>query len=107
MDSDSEETWRRALLRFREEKDSYFKQDSGAPIPHSDRDVFSGLHYFDPDPSFRVEARLVRHQVPGSVIMATSKGTRQLYNRVGQFDLVIAGQEVKLQAYQSAEREDP
>ena len=40
-------------------------------------------------------------------MMTTSTGTRQLFNKVGRFDLVVDGQPVQLQAYQSAEREDP
>ena len=39
--------------------------------------------------------------------MVTSKGTRQLFNKVGYFDLVVNGKSVQLQAYQSAERQDP
>lgn len=33
--------------------------------------------------------------------------TRQLFNRVGRFDLSIEGKSVTLNAYQSAEKDDP
>lgn len=39
--------------------------------------------------------------------MTTSKGTRQLFNRVGYFDFTIEGRGVRLSAYQSAGRDDP
>ena len=68
---------------------------------------FAGLKYFDPDPEFRFETELRRNPVPGSVIMTTSKGTRQLFNSIGYFELSIEGGTVRLNAYQSAEKEDP
>jgi len=83
------------------------RNDHESPLPHGDRAGFNGLQYFDPDPLLRFETKLLRHPDPDSVIMTTSKGTRQLFNRVGCFDLTIEGQKVQLQAYQSAERDDP
>jgi uncharacterized protein (DUF1684 family) len=106
MKPDDVETWRRALLRSREEKDEYYRDDHDSPIPHSERGAFEGLKYFDPDPALRFETRLHRYPGIDSVIMTTSKGTRQLFNKVGYFDVIIDGQAVRIQAYQSAERED-
>ncbi|MDV3277794.1 MAG: DUF1684 domain-containing protein [Nitrososphaerales archaeon] len=106
MKPEDVETWRRALLRFRERKDEFFRSDHDSPLGHDGQGMFAGLKYFEPDPDFRLEAKLQRYPSPDSVIMATSKGTRQLFNKVGYFELSIDGQQVKLQAYQSAERED-
>ena len=50
---------------------------------------------------------LQRHPDIEGVMMTTSKGTRRLYNRVGFFDLIIDGARVRIQAYQSAERDSP
>ena len=107
MDPDETETWKRALLRFREQKDEFFRAGHDSPLGPEDRASFKGLKYFDPDPSFRFEVRLQRYQGTDAVVMTTSKGTRQLFNRVGRFELVLGGQGASLQAYQSAEREDP
>lgn len=107
MRPEDEETWRRALARVREQKDEFFRNDSESPLPDADRATFKGLSYFEPDPAFRFEVKLQRYPSPEAVIMATSKGTRQLFNRVGHFDLVTNGQSVRLEAYQSAERVDP
>jgi len=104
MKPEDVETWRRALLRFRERKDLLFRSDRESPIGAGE---FTGLRYFDLDPEFRFETELHRDPVPGSVIMTTSKGTRQLFNRIGHFELLIEGRAVRLGAYQSAEREDP
>lgn len=107
MDSDEIETWKRALQRFRKEKDDYFREDHDAPLPHEERKTFGGLKYFDPDPAFRFNLKLQRYPNTEAVVLTTSKGTRQLFNRVGQFDVTILGTDFRVQAYQSAERDDP
>lgn len=106
MDSEEIETWARALARFRQEKDEFFRTSAGSPIPHEERERFPGLRYFDPAPAFRLEAALQRYADPTSVIMVTSKGTRQLFNRVGHFETRVGDVLVRVQAYQSAERDD-
>ena len=107
MDTDHKATWERALMRFRQEKDEFFGAGDDSPLPLGDRGSFRGLKYFDPDPSLRIEAKLSRYPEPEGVMISTSRGTRQLFNRVGYFDLAIGGNTVRLWAYQSAEREDP
>lgn len=107
MEPDEIETWKRALLRFRAEKDEFFRQSHESPFAHSGREGFTGLKYFDPDPAFHFDTKLNRYPDEASSMMTTSKGTRQLYNNIGRFDLLIAGQPVQVQAYQSAEGEDP
>ncbi len=107
MRPEDEETWKRALVRFRERKDEFLRTGHDSPLGQGDREAFRGLKYFDPDSAFRFEVKLTRHAITDSVMMTTSKGTRQLFNKVGYFDLVIGGQNARLQAYQSAEREDP
>ncbi len=106
MKPEDVDTWKRALLRFRQKKDEFFGSDSDSPLGHSATGAFAGLRYFEPDPALRFEAKLQRYPDPASVIMTTSKGTRQLFNKVGYFELLIDGQAVRLEAYQSAERED-
>lgn len=107
MEEEEVETWSRALARFRREKDEFFRTDAASPLPSDEKGHFPGLRYFDPDPSFRFDTRLQRHSDPASVMMATSKGSRQLFNRVGHFEMAIGGKAVRVQAYQSAERDDP
>ncbi len=107
MNPEDVETWKRALLRFREQKDELFGHGNDSPLSHEDRQGFGGLKYFEPDPGYRLEVKLQRHTSIESVMMTTSKGTRQLFNNVGGFEVVIEGQPVQLHAYQSAVRDDP
>jgi uncharacterized protein (DUF1684 family) len=107
MQPEEVETWKRALLRFRAQRDEFMRLGRDSPFTRSGQQDFQGLRYFDPDHAFRFEAKLQRYRTEGSVMMTTSKGTRQLFNNVGRFDLVVESSPVQLQAYQSAEREDP
>lgn len=107
MQPDEVETWKRALLRFRAQKDEFMRTGHDSPFSHSGQQDFRGLRYFEPDPALRFPTKLHRYPAEASVVMTTSKGTRQLFNKVGRFDLVVEGKPVQLQAYQSAEREDP
>ncbi len=107
MNPEDIETWKRALLRFREQKDELFGHGNDSPLSHEDQQAFAGLKYFEPDPAFRFEANLQRHPSTKSVIMATSKGTRQLFNNVGSFEVAVEGHPMQLHAFQSAERDDP
>jgi uncharacterized protein (DUF1684 family) len=107
MDDLQRANWTRALTRFRKEKDDFFRASHDSPLPHGDASSFSSLKYFDPDPGFRFEAKLQRYATPEAVMLATSKGTNQLFNRVGFFDLTVDGNPFHINAYQSAERDDP
>jgi len=105
MTPEEQETWARALTRFRADKDEFFRRSHDSPLHEGE--VFHPLNYFEPDPSFRSEAKLQRYANPEAVMVATSKGSRQLFNRVGYFDLAFGGAQVRIHAYQSAERDDP
>jgi hypothetical protein len=95
-------------MRFREKKDLFMKESPESPFPDKEREGFRGLRYFDPTPELRFgEVMLHRYPEPGNVIMTTSKGTRQLFNRIGFFEFAIGRRSFRLQAYQSAERDDP
>lgn len=107
MTPEDQETWARALARFRTEKDEYFRDGRESPFSHGGGQDFEGLKYFEPAPEYRVESKLQRYLSPEGLMLATSKGSRQLFNRVGYFDLNLSGQVVRVQAYQSAERDDP
>ena len=104
MDQEQVENWKRALVRFREGKDVFFRRDPDSPLGLEDRRSFSGLKYFEPDPAYRFELELRRLPSLQSLIMGTSKGTRQLFNRMGKFDFAVDGKQMALRAYQSAER---
>jgi uncharacterized protein (DUF1684 family) len=105
MIGDEAKNWIRQVQDFGKGKDEFFATSHDSPLSHGKRDLFKGLRYFSPDPKYRVHATLHRYDNPEKVTMTTSKGTRQLFHRVGYFELEIEGKKVKLQAYKSTERE--
>ncbi len=107
MTPEDQETWRRALSRFREDKDEWLRTSPDSPLMRALGNPTEGLNYFDPDPTFRFEVGLQRYATPDSLILGTSKGSRQVFNRMGHFDIAVGGQQVRVHAYQSAERDDP
>lgn len=107
MGPEDEATWRRALARFREEKNDYLRASPDSPLSRGQASPFSGLEYFEADPAFRFEVRLQRYPDLEGLVLGTSKGTRQLYNRVGYFEFDIDAKAVRIYAYQSASRDDP
>jgi len=50
-----------ALTRFRRGRDDLFRTHPQSPVEPDEREMFHGLRYFDPDPSYRVRA----HVEPG------------------------------------------
>ena len=107
MDQRDQETWARALNRYRKDKDDWLRTSHESPLMNAQPEAFDGLKYYDPDPSFRFEVKFQRLQTPDSLVLGTSKGSRQIFNRMGYFELSVGGTPVRIHAYQSAERDDP
>src|SRR2546427_5084619 len=97
----------KSVEKGRKEKDSFFKFSDDSPISERERENFAGLKYFPPDEKYRMKLKLQRYPKPEIVTMVTSKGTQQMFHRVGYFEFEIDGKKkVRLQAYRSAERAD-
>ncbi|WP_435319951.1 DUF1684 domain-containing protein [Haloarchaeobius sp. TZWSO28] len=92
-------TWRTELEQKREEKDEFFAEHPQSPIPPEERDDFDGVAYFDPDPSFRVEAELTHHAEPEPVPMETTSGPEVRYVRVATLSFDLDGESYELHGY--------
>lgn len=101
MASLSDSSYVKEVDAVRREKDFFFKEDLESPIPLRLRHQFSGLAYFPAEPTYRVQARLVRDPNPQQVVMPTSKGVPREMIRVGAFEFAIDGKRQRLAAYQS------
>ena len=91
-----------AIRQFRAEKDEYFRNGDGSPIPAAERAGWGGLPYYPVDPSLRFDdLRLepytgtepVRFQIP------TSDGQLRPAERAGVFRFPLGGSERTLTAY--------
>jgi uncharacterized protein len=75
------DAWREELESKRAEKDEFFAEHPQSPIPPEEREAFSGLDYFDPDPTYRVFATATVHDDPEVVLMETTAGREMRYLR--------------------------
>ncbi|TMF36709.1 MAG: DUF1684 domain-containing protein [Chloroflexi bacterium] len=85
-----------ALTRFRRGRDELFRTHPQSPIEPEERNSFQGLRYFDPDPAFRVGARLEPGDGSELVIDTGGEDGAVRYRRVGRFVFDLAGVECGL-----------
>jgi uncharacterized protein (DUF1684 family) len=93
-------TWRGELASHRAEKDEFFAEHPQSPIPPGERDDFSGLSYFDPDPAYRVRATVETHDDPEPIDVETTEGVPQRYLRVATLHFDLDDEACELAAYQ-------
>jgi uncharacterized protein (DUF1684 family) len=99
----SEATYVAALEAERAEKDMYFRRDPYGPI--EDRQSFSGLNYYPPDPAFRFTLPLQRVE-PEPLIFQTSTGDERQYQRIGTVEFEVEGQPAQLAIYKSEDYDE-
>ena len=75
------ESWREQLQSHREQKDEQFGVAHSSPLGPEDRREFDGLAYFEPDPTYRVEATVELDESDETVPMETSADGEELYER--------------------------
>jgi len=105
--TDATEEWADQLRAHREEKDRFFAEHDQSPIPHRERDAFDGLAYYEPNPTYRVEATATVHDDPEPVEMDTTDGRTARYLRVVTFTFELAGAERELHGYRREGDDDP
>jgi hypothetical protein len=91
--------YERNLTEFRQRRDSYFAQDPDSPLLGQERGSFTGLEYFDPDPSLYFVGELRLYAEPESVQMVTTAGQIRAAQRSGFVAFRIDGKLCRLQVY--------
>lgn len=85
-----------ALRQFRQGRDDLFRSHPQSPVEAEERASFSGLHYFDHDPSYRVTA----HVMPGDgtelIIDTGGEDGAVRYRRAGRLVFRLGGQDCTL-----------
>ncbi|WP_101296605.1 DUF1684 domain-containing protein [Halegenticoccus soli] len=85
--------WYESVERRRREKDEYFRDHPHSPLPPDERESFTGLEYFPPDPAFRFEIPLHEHDDEDKetiAIATTTEGERE-YVDWGEFHFEVPG----------------
>jgi uncharacterized protein (DUF1684 family) len=85
-----------ALRQFRAARDELFRTHPSSAIELEKRDSFAGLHYFDHDPGYRVDARVEPGDGTELVIDTGGEDGAVRYRRVGRLVFALNGQECHL-----------
>ena len=89
------------LEAFRKEKDNFFKTHPQSPLTPEQRKKFTGLSYFPGTPALRLEVKVEEFPDKETVVMQTSTGDVQKYQKYGRFKFRVEGQEAELTIYAS------
>ena len=87
-----------ALHHHRDDKDEFFKLSPHSPIPDHERETFSGLAYFEPNPNlvFTVDLEPVES---APVLIPTTTGDARTYQRVATATFEVVATDVTLALY--------
>jgi len=86
------------LLQDRKDKDEFFRLSPHSPIPDQDRDTFSGLAYFEPDPDLVFTIQPARVD-PTPITIHTTTGEARTYSRIATATVDIDATDVTLALY--------
>ena len=84
---------------FRRAKDAWLRESADSPIPPAERAAFEGPRYFPERPDLRLAVRPERFAAPETVLMQTTAGDVQEYQRWGRFTFEVEGQPAALTVY--------
>lgn len=85
-----------ALAKFRTARDDLFRTHPQSPIEPAERASFGGLRYFDPDPTYRVAARMDPGDGSEIVIDTGGEDGAVRYRRAGRLVFTLGGQDCAL-----------
>jgi uncharacterized protein len=95
-----------AVAMYRADKDEYFRESNGSPIPAAERESFAGLPYFDVDEDLRfegVELQPYTGSEPANFQIPTSDGKLREAERAGTFAFELGGATQRLTGYRFAD----
>jgi uncharacterized protein (DUF1684 family) len=91
----SPEKYKTKILQERAAKDEQFKTTEDSPI--ADKASFHGLHYFEPDLSFRIKANISPYMNDDKeVVVKYTDGTSEKYEKYGYANFTVGGEPQKL-----------
>lgn len=89
------------VVKVRQEKDSFFRVSDQSPLSDEQRRLFTGLRYYDYDPTLDLTVTPVQVEGNRSISIQTSSGDLRIYQRHSRFTFSIDGQEVALTIYEA------
>jgi len=89
------------IVEFRLEKDEFFASHPQSPLTGDQKKNFTGLSYYEENPSLHLEIAVLPFDQPEEIEMQTSTGDIQKYLRVGRIQFIVDGQPAGLTIYAS------
>lgn len=89
------------LAQFRAQKDDFFESDLHSPLTAEQKQVFTGLNYFNDNPALRVEVNLERFKPADHVQIQTNTGAVQTYERYGRFRFSVDDEQAELTVFRN------
>lgn len=90
-----------SYAEFRKLKDDFFSTDPHSPLTHEQKKTFSGLSYFPVNDDLRLELEVEEFEPKKMILIQTSTGDVQEYERFGKFRFSVQGQPAELTIYRS------
>jgi len=98
--------WMAEVRQMRADKDEFFTDHPQSPIQPEYRDEFEGLNYFDPNPDFRVPARVRVYGNPDPVELDVTAGSPIRYLRSVIFEFELRGERIQMAGYRQESADD-
>ncbi len=94
------------VLKWRKERDAFFKNHQRSPLLPQDKKKFKGIKYYPFDPSYVFSGQIERfvfhiNNPKYYATFLTNKGTNKRYIRYGRFHFTLKGREYTMEIYKS------
>lgn len=95
------------LLKFRSDKDKFWKENSSSPLTEEQKKDFKGLNYFPPNPKLRFILPLDKNVLAAGskVEIKTTDGDTQVYLKAGKVSFGASGKKVDAVIFEDPEQE--
>jgi len=91
IDELNPQTYRQQVAEERKKKDEFFRTSSESPF--TDKSTFSGLTYFEPDPQYRVTARLEPFaDKTQKLVIPLTDGNEEVYDKYAHAVFSLKGE---------------
>jgi uncharacterized protein (DUF1684 family) len=94
------------VVKWRKERDVFFKSHQRSPLLPQDKKTFKGLRYYPFDPKYTFSGQIERfvfhiNNPKYYATFLTNKGTNKRYLRYGKFRFALDGREYTIEIYKS------
>ncbi|MDP1715796.1 MAG: DUF1684 domain-containing protein [Anaerolineales bacterium] len=89
------------LKTFRVEKDDFFARHHQSPLTSVQKQHFKGLNYFPESTALRLEVDVETSSTLENIMIDTTGGQPQTYQRFGRFKFLVDGQSAELTIYKN------